>query len=85
MIFFEKIIIFKKLYFDILFGLYALCEKQCITITHKILIVYSLEAFDLETACITVIQAVSQVKCLQEVNYQYFVGECDTFLSSHNA
>jgi len=34
-----------------------------------------------ETACITVIQqAVSQVKNLQGVNYQYFVGDWDTFL-----
>ena len=25
-----------------------------------------------------------QVKCLQGVKYQYLVGECDTFCSSHN-
>ena len=47
------------------------------TLTHKIMIVYSLEHFACKTACITVIQAISPVKCLQELNYQYFVGKCD--------
>jgi len=79
---------FQQFLFCILYLVSALCEEEKLIqspTTYLLSEGYSKQFtpwrfLTCETACcITVIQAVSQVKCLQRVNFKYVVGDCETF------